>query len=293
MAEPPLDPRLALRVLRRLGIEPPGRSVEGLRSLYSAWCQRVPFDNVRKLIHLRAGDAGRLPGDESGDFFAAWLRWGCGGTCWAGNGALRDLLVSLGFDARCATATMMARPGLAPNHGTVIVHCGADRYLVDASILFGEPLPLESALTAVAHGAWGVQCVPEHDSWTVRWRPLHSVDGLDCHINDPDVPRETFYALYEKSRAWSGFNYELTARINREDQVVGTSFGQFVRYDAAGGVEQRPIARDERRSVLREHLRMAEELIQRLPDDLPTPPPPGTASAARAAAAMDRTSADR
>jgi arylamine N-acetyltransferase len=276
VAEPLLDPRFALRVLCRLGIEPPGHSFEGLRSLYSAWCQRVPFDNVRKLIHLRAGNTGRLPGDESSDFFSSWLRWGCGGTCWAGNGALRDLLVSLGFDARCATATMMVRPGIPPNHGTVIVHCGAARYLVDASILFDEPLLLDSGVTAVTHGGWGVQCRPEHGTWTVRWRPLHSVDGLECHINDLDVPREAFYELHERSRAWSGFNYELTARINRGDQVVGASFGQFARLDASGDVERRPITQDERRTVLREHLRMAEELIQRLPEDMVTPPPPGS-----------------
>jgi len=42
----------------------------------------VPFDNVRKLIHVKSGKAGPLPGGTAEDFFTAWLRHGTGGTCW-------------------------------------------------------------------------------------------------------------------------------------------------------------------------------------------------------------------
>ena len=50
-------------VLLRLGFsQRPTPTLDGLCALYGAWCQRVPFDNVRKLIHVRAGENGPLPG---------------------------------------------------------------------------------------------------------------------------------------------------------------------------------------------------------------------------------------
>lgn len=89
------------RVLDRLGFaSKPDTSLEGLTQLYGSWCRRVPFDNIRKLIHVRAGKTATLPGDTPNEFFEAWLAHGTGATCWAANGALCDLLVSIGFDAR-------------------------------------------------------------------------------------------------------------------------------------------------------------------------------------------------
>jgi N-hydroxyarylamine O-acetyltransferase len=283
-AAPTLSAALVARVLERLGVERPATSIDGLAALYDAWCRAVPFDNVRKLIHVRAGEPARLPGDESADFFEAWLAYGTGGTCWAGNGALFDLAVALGFDARCAISTMEVRPDLPPNHGTVIVRLDGERWLVDASMLFGEPLRLDGqASTAVRHPAWGVQCRPDRGTWTVRWRPCGNVTELDCHLNELDVPRAKFHELHESTRAWSGFNYELTARINRGDRVVGVGFGQFVELDARGGITGRPASQAERIALLRD-FGIAEELVRRLPADVPTPPPPGSATAAAAAA---------
>jgi hypothetical protein len=77
------------RVLMKLGLsEYPTPTLDGLRALYAAWCRKVPFDNVRKLIHIHHHDPAPLPGDDATDFFEAWLTYGTGGTCWAGNGAL-------------------------------------------------------------------------------------------------------------------------------------------------------------------------------------------------------------
>src|SRR4029453_12915515 len=72
------------QVLSRLGLaERPAPTLDGLQTLYAAWCRKVPFDNVRKLIHIHNHDPGPLPGDDSTDFFDAWLTYGTGGTCWA------------------------------------------------------------------------------------------------------------------------------------------------------------------------------------------------------------------
>lgn len=68
----------------------------------------MPFDNVRKLIHLSSQNPAALAGDDATDFFEAWLRHGAGGTCWPGHGALHSLLSALGFDADRAVGTMMA-----------------------------------------------------------------------------------------------------------------------------------------------------------------------------------------
>ena len=136
-----LDTALVERVLDRLGLSSrPEVSLAGLADLYGAWCRKVPFDNIRKLIHVRAGNPATLPGDTPNEFFEAWLAHGTGATCWAGNGALCELLTTLGFDARRAAATMMVAPGIPPNHGSVVVHFDDARYVTDASILFVDPV---------------------------------------------------------------------------------------------------------------------------------------------------------
>src|SRR5690348_2439534 len=76
---------LVERVMARLGFERnPAPDLNGLRAVYAAWCSSVPFDNVRKLIHLRTRNGEPLPGSTPEDFLEAWLKFGTGGTCWSG-----------------------------------------------------------------------------------------------------------------------------------------------------------------------------------------------------------------
>jgi arylamine N-acetyltransferase len=279
-----LSPVLLERVLTGLGFAVrPAPTWHGLKQLYAAWCARVPFDNVRKLIHLHSREPGALPGDTPAEFFEAWLRHGTGGTCWAGNGALHTLLRALDFEAERGLATMLMVPNLPPNHGSVVVACERRRYLVDASILHGEPLPLEEhAPSSIEHPAWGVQCSVRAGQWFIHWRPLHRADGLDCRIEALRVNRQSFHERHEDSRAWSPFNFALYARTNRNGAVLGTAFGQRVEIDAGGAVRQRALPPAQRTQFLIEELHMDPALIARLPPDLPTPPPPGSAAARRA-----------
>jgi N-hydroxyarylamine O-acetyltransferase len=272
------------RVLLRLGLsDRPAPTLDGLRTLYAAWCRKVPFDNVRKLIHVRHRDPGPLPGDDAADFFEAWLIYGTGGTCWAGNGALHALLVSLGFGASRGIGTMLVAPHVPPNHGTVLVACDETRYVVDASILHSEPLRLdEYRPTEVSHPAWGVRCSRHDGDWYIRWRPVHMPDGLDCRIDHMHVPRETFRELHEQTRPWSPFNYELYARLIRGDAVVGVANGQRVEFNSAEGVAQKRLEGDDRIRLLVDELGMKEEIVQRLPLDTPTPPPPWSRTARNA-----------
>jgi N-hydroxyarylamine O-acetyltransferase len=264
------------RVLSRLGFSRfPEPTFEGLQSLYSAWCRSVPFDNVRKLIHVRSQAPGPLPGDTPAEFFSAWLAFGTGATCWAGNGALHALLASLGFDTVRGVGTMLVAPGIPPNHGTALVNCNGKRYLVDASILHGIPLPLEESIpTHIDHPAWGVRCSKREGAWHIRWRPLQKTDGLDCLIDQIDVSQETFRARHESTRPWSPFNYELHVRRVRGDTVVGIARGQRVFFDAEGGISQTPLEGNERLRVLVEELGIDEGIARQLPSDIPTPPPP-------------------
>ncbi|MGQ0698821.1 MAG: arylamine N-acetyltransferase family protein [Panacagrimonas sp.] len=271
-----LAPALLERVLTRLGLSTrPAPTFSGLSTLYAAWCPNVPFDNIRKLIHLRRGDPGPLPGDSAEDFFESWLRYGTGATCWAGHGALHALLGSLGFASVRGFATMMLAPNIPPNHATVVVACEGKRYLVDASILHGEPLEIsESAPTAITHPAWGARFGTADGQRIIHWRPLHMPQGLNCRIDKLDVPAEVFRDFHERSRAWSPFNYQLYARVNRGGTVIGTAFGQRIEFDASGNAIQRDLEVRERLRFLVEDLGIHEEIAALVPADIPTPPPP-------------------
>ena len=264
------------RVLARLGFSrPPAPDGQGLRDIYGAWCRKVPFDNVRKLIHLRSERSSPLPGDTAEDFFEAWLQYGTGGTCWAGNGALQTLLRTLGFEAERGLATMLAAPDIPPNHGTVLVRCEGRRLMVDASILHGEPLPLlEKSATAIGHAAWGVQCSRQARHWRIHWRPLHATHGLDCRIEQLRTSALAFREWHEKSRPWSPFNYSVYARVNRGDTVLGVAFGQRVKLDATGAARQDLLPPEQRAQFLIESIGLQESIVARLPPDLPLPPFP-------------------
>jgi N-hydroxyarylamine O-acetyltransferase len=268
-------------VLARLGFaNRPEPSFERLCAIYSAWCQRVPFDNVRKLIYLRAGNDGPLPGSTADDFFEAWLESGVGGTCWPGACALHALLASLGFRVARGIATMMVAPNLPPNHGSVLVSFDDARWLVDSSILHGEPLRLEEhSATTVAHPAWGVRCCARDGHWHITWRPLHKLEGLECRTERIDASGEEFRNLYEQTRVWSAFNFEVAARLNRGQGVTGLAFGHAIELRGDGSTSRTPVAHEERVRFLIEDLGFSEQILRRLPHDAPTPPPPWSRTA--------------
>jgi N-hydroxyarylamine O-acetyltransferase len=277
---------LVERVLSRLGLpRRPEPTPAHLAMVYAAWCEKVPFDNVRKLIHLQGGGAGPLPGGEPLDFFSAWLAFGTGGTCWAGSGALQALLAALGFRAYRGLGTLLVAPNVPPNHGTVVVSFDGARYLVDASMLHGEPLLLdEHAPSLVAHLAWGVRCARRGQRWHVHWRPLHMPHDLACsayRLEELDASPQAFRELHERTRLWSPFNYELYVRRNRGQAVIGFARGERVAFDASGRLARQALGAQERLRFLVEELGISEEMVRRLPADRPTPPPPGSRTARR------------
>jgi N-hydroxyarylamine O-acetyltransferase len=176
--------------------------------------------------------------------------------------------------------TMRADPAAPPTHGTVLVTCEETWYLVDASILHSTPLPLHaSAPTSIVHPAWGVHCSMRDGLWFIRWRPVHQPEGLDCRLQYLHVSRETFRERHEQTRPWSPFNYELYARTIRGEAVIGVARGQRVEFDGTGGMSQTQLGEDDRMRLLVDELGMQEEIVQRLPLDTPTPPPPWSRTA--------------
>ncbi len=129
------------RYLRLLGVpaRPPG--LAALAELTSAHLSRVPFENVSKLLHRR-DPAMRLPPLER------WLdgieRHRFGGTCYANNSRLGELLAHLGYEVRLCGADM-SRPDV---HVVNVVRLDGREYLVDVG--YGAPFHAPLALDANA-----------------------------------------------------------------------------------------------------------------------------------------------
>jgi N-hydroxyarylamine O-acetyltransferase len=271
---PPIKRETVAAVLEKLRLDEPAHDLDGLRAVYAAWCRAVPFDNVLKLIQLRRGSSGPLPGSTTEGFFAAWLELGTGGTCWAGNGALHDLLVTLGFDVTRAVATMLSSPhALTGNHGTVIASVDGERWIVDASILSETPIrvpadgePQESG--SLPRFAW-LDGAP-----AVLWRTPPAPEGILCRIERLGSGAAEWDALHQRTRTWGPFNYQLYARTQRDGTSIGIFAGSRFAIGAEGSLSLHPLDRHERVRFLVEEVGIAEEVAERVPEDLPTPPRP-------------------
>ncbi len=265
----PLSPELIEQILIKLGFsKPPAIDLPGLSGLYKTWCSKVPFDNIRKRIHLAANSAHPLPGHDDTEFFQGWLDYGVGGTCWAGNAALHALLDSLGFSCCLATATMEIGSNQQPDHGTVAVQFDTNQFLVDASMLHNQPLQLIPGKTSsINHPAWGLKCSPHEEKWLIHWRPLHMLDGCDCRIGNFSISRDSFRQLNEESRKRSPFNDSLYIRLNSEEIVMGISDGTAFNFLASGEIIKTTLTHEKRLKLLIEQFGISEEIAFRVPPD--------------------------
>ena len=264
----------AAAVLERLGVEPPAADLAGLRAVYAAWCGAVSFDNVLKLIHMGERQSGPLPGSTADSFFEAWLEHGTGGTCWAGNGALHDLLEALGFDVSRAIATMMSSPEVrGPNHGSVIVTADGAQWVVDASILSGAPIRIPEVGEPAPAGP-----LPRFE-WldgrpAVVWRMLSAPTGFPCRIERIGADAVEWEALHRRTADWSPFNHRLSVRVLRGGTSIGFSAGQRFAFGADGSLSSVELDAQGRVRFLVEEIGISEELARRVPADRPAPPRP-------------------
>lgn len=277
LAPMPLAPALVERVLTRLGFaRAPTPDYAGLAELYLAWCERVPFDNVRKRLALVRGDASPLPGIEADDFFESWLAHGTGGTCWPAAGALHALTAHLGFRAQRVVATMVRSPLARPTHGSVAIELEGQSYLLDVAMLSRAPILMEEGTAPVVdHPAGELKRERLTDGrFVVHWLPLHETQTMPCRIESVGASARDYAEAYERSRTWSPFNYAISARTTRDDHVLGLGFGKRVVLDRRGIHTSEPLTPEQRTRVLVDELGIAEELAVQLPPDEPLPAPP-------------------
>jgi len=260
-------------VLETLRVDRPAPNLVGLRAVYAAWCNAVSFDNVLKMIHVREGRPGPLPGSTADGFFNGWLEHGAGGTCWAGNGALHDLLEALGFDVARAIATMLPSPdSRGPNHGSVIVTVEGERWIADASILSGEPIRIPGAGQVAAGPLPRFEWLEGRPA--VIWRMLSAPDGFPCRIDRIGADAREWNTLHQRTVNWSPFNYQLSARVLRGTTSLGLSSGQRFTFDQDGSFHASQLDLEGRVGFLVEELGISEEIARRVPDDGPIPPRP-------------------
>jgi N-hydroxyarylamine O-acetyltransferase len=249
--------KLRDRVLVRLGLDgPAGADLPGLRRLYRAWCLSVPFDNVRKLIALRAGAA--LPGRDAADFFTNWLETGAGGTCWSGSNALYALLRSLGFQPRLAAGSMHDLG--SPNHGTVIVTIGGVDWRADTSLLTHAPIPLACARYFHSDGLTTADLEYDSRGYLLWTNTPHQHVPTGCRIFPEPVGGQFVLDRYEASRNQGPFNDCVHVRRNFPGRVVvvrgATRFERTV-----DGISAHALSADELCAALEREMGLSRSLI--------------------------------
>lgn len=243
--EGPLDSELAADVLDRLGLDAPAVDVDGLRAVYRAWCEHVPFDNLQKLVGLREGRR-PLPGEHPDELFRNWLADGTGATCWASSNGLYHLLAHLGFDVTRLTAAMLDLP--EPNHGTNLVEVGDRRFFVDSSVLTGEPLELTGRRTSVDTAGYVVDLAPDGDTHVMTF-PSATVGQMVCRVFPGASDAEQYSRLHEATRERSVFNDQLHVTRHVGGSVWGLRHRTLTRFGPAPA--QSELSDDETRDWLR------------------------------------------
>ena len=263
--------------MTRLGLSARAQlDLNGLNELYAAWCGAVPFDNVRKRIWFAGDRSVPLPGSDPTDFFENWLTHGTGGTCWPGNGALVALVHALGFDARRIAGAMIHGSGPAERagHGSVVVTLSGTDYLVDASILSFEPLPLvpgESATTSP--GIHQIRVEWSDGGFDVAWLTGHARDTPIHFRSDPEYDRVDhafFLDGYERSKHSGPFNRALRACRRYPDSIVTIQRDEWTTVSADGTVTKRTLDAVERPKLLIDQFGFSEEIVRHLPHDEPS-----------------------
>jgi arylamine N-acetyltransferase len=275
--DPVLSPGLVERVLLKLGLaNRPVPDLDGLNTLYTAWCGGVPFDNVRKRIWFAGDQTVPLPGGDPAEFFEYWLAHGTGATCWPTSGGMYALLHSLGFDARRIAGAMIESASYDPaGHGSVLVTLEGVDYLVDASILAFEVVPLVPGEPATAGvGIHAVNAQPIQNGFDVLWYAGWSRDApirfRTVGEYDP-VDHSFFLESYEQSKESSSFNDVL--HICRRYRKSITTIRSYKKTTVAadGTVNVSEIVEGDRTSVLVDELGISEEMAEALPPDMHVP----------------------
>ncbi len=260
-SEPSLSPALRDRVLARIGITTPiATDYDGLARVFKAWCDHIPFDNVRKLIALRTNDARPLPGTTGTDFFEAFLEHGSGGTCWSTSNAIYELLASMGFTVRRVAASMRDQGFVT--HGTVKATIDGADWLVDTSILSNIPLPVTHQPFISDDTIFTAEIEPTDALHLVWYSIPPNVGYTPCRMLDDNISHAYLSAAYEKSRGFGAFNQHIYARRNFPGLML-LMRGPVLYRRTSAGTSQQALERDDVVSLLRNEFGISDALVSR------------------------------
>jgi N-hydroxyarylamine O-acetyltransferase len=275
---------LTERALEKLGFQiGPQTDFHGLAAVYRAWGESVPFDNAAKLIALRSGAAGNLPGIDAQEFFTNFLQYGIGGTCWTSSNALYSFFLELGFNVK-RLAGSMRDTGII-SHGTTKARIDGADWLIDSSMLTREPLPLSHDLHIGTDPIWGGEVEYTDGTHIIWWDAVPSPEFIPCRLLPHDVEYDFYLERYEASRTKSPFNERIYVRRNFPESIlVITGNRHFVK--SANGVEATVLTEPQLEERLAEEAGFSPRIIDRLracgaikasmiPPDGPPPPIPG------------------
>ena len=247
------------RILERLGFaSPPTTDLDGLRSLYAAWCARVPFDNVRKMIALRAGDGLPLPGVDGTDFFGHWLAHGAGGTCWPTSNALFELVQACGFEARRVAGSMRDLGDV--NHASVKVRIHGVDWLVDSSMLTNVPLRLDGQVFTSDDPVAAAEVEPVAGTHIMWAYSLANGSYLPCRLLVDPADVSLYRSGYEASRRSSPFNRRVYARRNLPGEQLVIA-GPTRLSKTTRGIERRDLSPSDVRRALTDEIGLSLALV--------------------------------
>jgi arylamine N-acetyltransferase len=245
-----------------LGVVP--QDIIGLSAVYGAWCQHVPFDNVRKLIALRTGDTGPLPGSEATDFMEAFLEHGTGGTCWSSSNALFEFVSAFGFDARRIAGSM--RDLGVPGHGSVKVALNGMDWMVDSSMLTMFPIPITDQLYVYRDPLFGVEVEPAEGSHLVWFNTPPYPDYFPCRLLMDNVSYAFYMERYEISRTKGPFNHHVSIRYNRNGARTVLQGHTRHRTTEATGLVSNALTREELVAELIDVVGLSRAIVKRWVD---------------------------
>lgn len=262
----PISENLRLRVAKRLELDAKLETdINGLYALYGAWCRNVPFDNVRKLIALRTGDTGPLPGGDATDFLENFLEHGTGGTCWSSSNALFELTTSFGFNARRIAGSM--RDLGVPGHGSIKVTINMMDWMIDSSMLTMFPIPITDQLYVYRDARFGVEVEPTPEGSHLVWFNTPPYDDyFPFRLLIDNVTLDFYLERYEISRTKGPFNHHVSIRYNRGDARTVLQGHTRHRTTDATGLISTPLTRDEMIAEMRNVVGMSDAILKRWVD---------------------------
>ncbi len=209
-----------LRYLGLLGIEKRSPDFEYLKEIVKAHVSKIPFENISKLYYKRRINLKKLIDFEL--FLNGIEKYGFGGTCYANNFYLNQLLSWLGYNIKLCGASMKD-PDV---HIVNIVHIDDCDFLVDMGYAapFFEPLPLNLLKDHTIYNGNDIYVLkPQNKSNQHQIELYRNGDLIHGYMVNPkarniDEFRQVIEESFEESSTF--MNALLLARFNSDIFIV-------------------------------------------------------------------------